>query len=107
MCSSNRRFKEGNTDGSSQLTICDASRRYYDVPRFKTTLLEEEHEEGCGRVCEQVLSLSTSESSKTKEGGVVAAPKHTGVEVRKHSDGLHSRFTQNAHGLYSDLSSCR
>ena len=67
----------------------------------------EEHEEGCGRVCEQVLSLSTSESSKTKGGGVVAAPKHTGVEVGTHSDGLHSRFTQNAQRLYSDLGSCQ
>ena len=41
----------------------------------------EEHKEGRGRVCEQVLSMSTSESSLIKGGGVVAAPKHTTVEV--------------------------
>ena len=56
----------------------------------------EEHEEGHDRVCEQVLSLSISESSRTKNSGDVTAPKYTGVEVGKHSNGLHNRISQNA-----------
>ena len=80
------------------------TKMYQDL---KQVLSVEKHEERCGWVCEQVLSVSTSKNSPTKDGKDVTTPKYTKVEVGKYSYGLDSRTTQNAEGLYNNLGNCQ